>query len=84
MKEFPQESCTNCSKDATNWCVCKKCRNNGKIIKRLDKKIKEFEETLDRIGTPTVSAGLGITKMMEELAILRTIRGKTKQTGSKA
>lgn len=48
--------------------------NDQKIIKRLDDKIKEFEETLDRIDKPTVAASLGITKMMEELAILRTIR----------
>lgn len=47
---------------------------NQRIVNRLNKKIKEFEETLDRIEIPTVSESLGITKMMEELALLRSIR----------
>ena len=46
-----------------------------KIVKRLDKKIKEIADTLDRIEKPTVVEGQAIAKLMEELAILRTIRG---------
>jgi len=43
MKESPQEDCTNCTKGVTHWCVCKKCRNNARIVERIRRKIKKLE-----------------------------------------
>jgi len=43
MKEHPQEDCTNCTKGVTHWCVCKKCRNNAKIVKNLKAYLEKRE-----------------------------------------
>ena len=35
MKEYAQPCCTNCDKNSGSWCVCKTCRKNAKIVKKL-------------------------------------------------
>lgn len=44
MKEFPQEECTNCNKESGSWCVCKQCRNNAKIVKKIKNKIEKLKK----------------------------------------
>ena len=47
------------------------------IVKRLDKKIKELETTLERFDNIEKLGGTYgvIPKLVEQLAVLRTIRG---------
>lgn len=66
VKEYPQPSCTNCDKNSSSWCVCKTCRKNSEIIKRMnnllkqidrevkkrDKQAKKFDRDLEKCDLP--------------------------------